>query len=119
MDEQYSQKEENTFRQDLFRRMDVQDKTLARIESDGKDTKAQTIKTNGRVNLMEEKTKDYDELRNSIQGLANIKYWIMGASATILAIGSYVAHLEEAYIIQKAADSALSQINLKYNVVSK
>lgn len=43
MEEQYSQKEENTFRKELFRRMDNQDTDL-------KEIKIQTLKTNGRVN---------------------------------------------------------------------
>ena len=44
--EDYSQKEEDTFRLELFRRMGVQDKTLDEI-------KVQTTKTNGRVNSLE------------------------------------------------------------------
>lgn len=44
--EEYSQKEENTFRTELFRRMDHQDIDL-------KDIKIQTTKTNGRVSKLE------------------------------------------------------------------
>ncbi|HRH25317.1 MAG TPA: hypothetical protein PLQ20_03215 [Candidatus Paceibacterota bacterium] len=44
--EEYSQKEENTFREALFRRMDTQDNSLGKILE-------QTQKTNGRVNSLE------------------------------------------------------------------
>ncbi len=46
MENEYNQKEENTFRKELFRRMGNQDTLLAEI-------KAQTLKTNGRVNKLE------------------------------------------------------------------
>lgn len=46
MSEEYSQKEENTFRLELFRRMDKQDSTLDRIET-------QTTRHNGRLAKLE------------------------------------------------------------------
>ena len=52
-DEPYNFREESTFRNELFRRMDNQDTELAEIKDDVKLTKAQAYKTNGRVSKLE------------------------------------------------------------------
>lgn len=62
-DEDYSQKEENTFRKELFRRMDVQDDAL-------KEIKTQTTKTNGRVSFLEQWSKESQKILESTSNIA-------------------------------------------------
>jgi hypothetical protein len=82
----YSQKEEDTFRKDLFRRMDGQDEVLKVI-------KDQTIKTNGRVTVLEVTVKDYTDLQKTVQALAGWKMWLSGAVAVILLAGGVYVKL--------------------------
>jgi hypothetical protein len=124
MSEEYSQKEENTFRLDLFRRLDTQDNLLG-------DIKIQTTKTNGRVTVLEEKTKDYTEIKNVMYGLKDFKSWLAGAVATSLTLGSIIAYLFMNYItantqniitaqkdsiIQEAVEQTILIVNQKYNL---
>ncbi len=52
-DESFNLREETTFRESLFKRMDKQDEMLEEINTDVKLTKAQAYKTNGRVSRLE------------------------------------------------------------------
>jgi len=80
MSDEYSQKEETTFRTELFRRMDKQDEILDKVLE-------QTQKTNGRVTKLETITNDYDETKKKVSVLENYRWWILGFgfSFTILA----------------------------------
>lgn len=57
------------------------------IHLDVKETKAQTIRTNGRVNLLEERLKGYEENMKLLQEIKWWKYYFIagvGLAATIL-----------------------------------
>ncbi len=124
MDKEYSQKEEDTFRLELFRRIGVQDKVLD-------DIKVQTTKTNGRVTVIETITKDYDEYKKIVSGLSGWKMWITGAVAVIIFGGGYVWNLvlqnilntsekNNQVLIDKSVDvtaqKVISQLEEKYDL---
>lgn len=52
-DSNYSKRELDHYFDDLKSRLSKQDLTLSRIEADGKETKTQAYKTNGRVSKLE------------------------------------------------------------------
>lgn len=120
----YSQKEENTFRQDLFRRMDTQDTNLSKILD-------QTTKTNGRVTVLETKTEDYTKIKDIVASLSGWKLWISGAVAVVLLAGGIFINLFLKDIYRTSQDNAqklidaqrdqivkdiVSQINTDYNL---
>lgn len=76
----FSLREETTFRESLFKRMDTQDGML-------KDIKEQTTKTNGRVNQLEITTADYPKTKEITEDLKGWKMWLSGAVAIILLFG--------------------------------
>lgn len=59
MEKNYSKREQDYFREELFKRMDKQDNMLERIEG-------QTTKTNGRVTRVEDKIADYDTYKITV-----------------------------------------------------
>lgn len=89
--EEYNEKEEATFRKDLFRRMDVQDEALNRIET-------QTIRTNGRVTAVEIQLKDYEGFKTAVNNLSGFKMWLSGAVAVLLFLGSGIGFFFSYYI---------------------
>jgi len=128
MPEEYSQKEENTFRKDLFRRLDNQDGML-------NDIKEQTTKHNGRMTKLETRTEDYDDYKKTVQGLSGFKMWLTGAVVASLTVGSGIAYLfmekienntrqivsemieqEKPKIIKSAVEDIITVINQEYNL---
>ncbi len=91
MSEKYSQKEEDTFRLELFRRMGVQDENLREIRN-------QTTKTNGRV--------------TSLEG-SRIQVWT--AIAVLLVLGGTIIYLSIMAIDNKI-DQGISKALSVYNV---
>lgn len=89
--EEYNQKEEETFRKDLMRRMDVQDQALDRIET-------QTVRTNGRVTAVEIQLKDYESFKTTVNSLSGFKMWLSGAVAVLLFLGSGIGFFFSYYI---------------------
>ena len=47
----------------------------------------QTTKTNGRVNLLEIKTSDYENIKKTTDNLKGWKMWLSGAVAVIIFFG--------------------------------
>lgn len=92
---EFSQKEEDTFRKDLFKRMDGQDIVL-------KEIKEQTTKTNGRVTTLEVRTEDYAEFEKIVSGLSGWKMWIMGSVGVIIVGGGFVWNLVLTNILNTA-----------------
>jgi len=91
-EEEYSLREETTFRQNLFKRLDTQDEIL-------KEIRMQTTKTNGRVNLLEIKTSDYENIKKTTDNLKGWKMWLSGAVAVIIFFGG--AFITLFYQVQK------------------
>lgn len=131
MPEKYSQKEENTFRLDLFRRLDNQDVML-------KDIKEQTTRHNGRMTKMETKLEDYDEYKERVIGLSGFKMWLTGAVVASLTVGSGIGFLfmekienntrqivldtleqEKPKIVNETAKDVVSILKEEYNIKIK
>lgn len=121
---EFNQKEEDTFRADLFRRMDVQDITLARIEE-------QTKKTNGRVTVLETVLTDYSDYKKLVISIKDWKIWVSGICTLAVLIGAFVFNLiirdvnrtaEENIRVQLEAakkdivKEAVSEIDQRYNL---
>lgn len=128
MSEEYSQKEEDTFRKDLFKQLD-------RIESDGKETKIQTTAHNGRMTKIEVKISDYEEIKQIVNEAKGFKTWVSIILSIFLTLGSGIGYLflqnvyainadntraiieqEKENIIKSATGNSISAINLKYNL---
>jgi hypothetical protein len=132
----YTQKEEETqFRTQLFQRLSSQDEELKEIKKDGKETKAQAIKTNGRATALEVKVSDYEKIKDIVIGLSGFKMWLTGAVVASLTVGSGVAYLfmekienntrqivsemieqEKPKIIKSAVEDIITVINQEYNL---
>lgn len=97
--EEYNQKEENTFRKDLFHRLDTQDDLL-------KEIKTQTVKTNGRVTVLETRLEDYDENKKILAGLSGFKMWLTGAVAVLLLCGGTLGYAYSEIILSNADKNA-------------
>lgn len=103
--EEFNQKEENTFRKNLFGRMDNQDIILERIEE-------QTKKTNGRVTKLEVTTEDYSEFKKTVSEFTGLKTWIGIVFSLFLVIGGTMGYLFAQNIISEAnkyADKILKE----------
>lgn len=81
--DEYNQKEENTFRQELFRRMDQQDRILEKLLE-------QTTKTNGRCTRLEDLTKDY---KTDMETLKTTRTQALTIIAVFILIGSGIFYL--------------------------
>lgn len=106
----YNQEEESTFRKELFRRMDDQDRQLKEIKEDGKKTMEQATKTNGRATVLELKMNDYDTFKKTVDGLAGWKIWLMATAVTVLFCGGIMCKLFLASIYRTAQDNAQKAI---------
>ena len=116
----YNKDEETTFRKDLFNRLDIQDKQLAEIKSDGKETKVQAYKTNGRATALEIRIIDYEKLKEVVNGLSGFKLWLTGAVAVLLLTGSTIGYLFTKNIVYTTHADTLQLIDLhEKNVDSK
>lgn len=109
-DENYTKREQDHFINEWNSRMDKQDATLARIET-------QTTKTNGRVNLIEEKIKDYPDIKKSINELMNYKFWILGAIAAFTLFGGSILYFINHDIDNKIAQGIDSAFNSRFDKV--
>lgn len=86
-DEPYSKREvdiffkglEDKFEQ-LFKRLDKQDNTLGRIETNLGDFQT-------RISKLEDLVSDYSDYKKTTDGLINYKWWIMGCAAVFLLLG--------------------------------
>lgn len=114
MSDEYNQKEETTFRTELFRRMDKQDEILDKVLE-------QTQKTNGRVTKLETITTDYDETKKKVSILENYRWWILGFGFSFTILGTsilYYVTREIDYKIKSAVTQALEeQANVEYEEV--
>lgn len=84
MDDKYSQKEEDTFRKELFRRLDKQDTILERMLE-------QTTKTNGRVTKIETQLEDYPEIKSTVYKHQNYIWYVLGIVFIVGGIGLFTA----------------------------
>ncbi len=95
MSDKYNQKEETTFRTELFRRMDKQDEILDKVLE-------QTQKTNGRVTKLETATSDYDDTKKKVSVLENYRWWILGFGFSFTILGTSIL-----YYITKEIDTKI------------
>lgn len=104
-DENYSKREIDQHFADLFDRLDrrekslddrltKQDDVLSEIKSDGKETKAQAIKTNGRVNALEPQMvdikKELPNLQDAVNKHENWRWYMLGIGASVLILGGVI-----------------------------
>ena len=110
------QSEEKTFRDNLFERLDKQDNVLERIE-------AQTLKTNGRVTVLETRLETYDELKRTVYSLKDWKKYVLGFSAGVILLGglAYTLTISEIKASAKEAgkDAAQELINTQKDDIIK
>jgi hypothetical protein len=95
---------------------------LTEIKSDGKETKEQAIKTNGRVNRLEEKLLDYNELKKES---SSNSYWIKAVvvglgilGSIILALPNFFPNLDPLGVKEKARQAVQEELS-KYNIQIK
>ncbi len=58
-----------------------------------KEIVLQTTKTNGRVTTLEEKTKDYFDLKKAVAMLTNFRWWIVGFAFAFTILSGTVIYL--------------------------
>lgn len=93
-DEPYQKREIDSFMQNLTEKLEehhrdildkltAQDKVLVRIESDGKETKIQAQKTNGRVTKLEVQLSDYTDVKKAVIANSYWKKYVIAASSVV------------------------------------
>ncbi len=105
MADEFSQKEENTFRKELFRRMDNQDIILNKLLD-------QTTKTNGRVTKLEDKTEN---LPKDVAELKTSRIQLITAVSVLMFLGSTII-----YFVNKDIDHRITDaVKICSNCVAK
>ncbi len=128
MSDKFNQKEEETFRKDLMRRMDNQDSVL-------KDIKIQTTATNGRVSKLEDWSNESKKVIESTTKIASdtalnytvdkTRIWavigvliLLGGTIITLAIMAIDSKIQKGIDTrsENIAGQVLSQIEEKYDL---
>lgn len=127
----YTKRETDEYRKNMVEEMHKQSDMLREIKEDGKETKLQTQKTNGRVTKLEDKTADYSELRGLVDSFKDWKIEftssISGATKVIVAVMIAVpvvfGWLATLYIkdfkrtvIDESSASVVSTLQAEYNL---
>lgn len=94
----------------LFKKLDDQDKTLSRIETNQTDAQS-------RITRLEDTVKDYDELKLSVDGLTNYKYWIIGAIAAFGVLSAILVYLVNDKIDSKITSGIDQAFNTRFSKV--
>ncbi len=94
---------------------------LEEIGSDVKETKVQTIRTNGRVGVLEEWSEDarvvIENNTENINALTNFRYWIIGTGASFLILGGTIASLIYYNIDRKISAGIDSAFNERFSKI--
>lgn len=103
MEKNYSKREQDFFRDELFKRMDKQDNMLERIES-------QTLKTNGRVTRLEDRVADYNTYKAKTDELINFRWWIVGAVAAISLVGGTLGYFFKRELLNSVKETSQASV---------
>lgn len=98
----------------LFKRMDNQDAVLANIQEGYNSNQREIDRINDTI-------KDYPEMKVTVSGLVNYKWWLIGAVAAFTILGGSIVLLFVSQIntkISQGIDNAFNQRFAKVQVIN-
>lgn len=112
----------STFRTESIDHRARLETTMEKIEKSVDVIKEQSIKTNGRVNSLEDNVKKLDDRINytekGVGVLKGDKKWIMGAFAVIVFLFGIIPYFLSLYI-ENAVRNVLGEFNIKVSAVQE